>query len=211
MVIQHKDYCPHAKLQEVKSISPTRKSDSSNASVFANKNSSDRDACLTSTSSNNNSPSHSQHSSSHHSHSVSVSVSQCPSSQVPSVNNKSSGIKGSVTCANIINCNSHHETEGKIPCANGTATGALSLQVNANTANGEIKKRITLWQNYYPEGQWGYIVVFCALIIQAINHGIQLGFSAFLVSVDRRFHVGEPALLGLFVKHFYLHFLVYRF
>lgn len=61
-----------------------------------------------------------------------------------------SGLKGSVTVvtANIINCNSHHETEGKIPSHNGTATGALSLQVN--TANGEIK-RTTLFTNYYPE------------------------------------------------------------
>jgi hypothetical protein len=76
----------------------------------------------------------------------------------------------------------------------GTATGALSLQVN--TANGEVKKTITLWQNYYPEGQWGWIVVFCALVVQAINHGAQLGVSTLLVKVDRRFHVGEPALLG---------------
>jgi hypothetical protein len=105
-----------------------------------------------------------------------------------------SGIKGSVVTANIINCNSHHETEGKIPSANGTATGALSLQVNM--ANGEVKKTITLWQNYYPEGQWGWIVVFCALIVQAINHGAQLAFSAFLPSIQMRFHVKEPASLG---------------
>lgn len=94
-----------------------------------------------------------------------------------------------------LNCKAlHPETEGKIPSASGTATGAMALQVN--TANGDVKKVITLWQNYYPEGQWGWIIVFCALAVQAINHGLQLSFSTFLLAVDQRFRVGEPALLG---------------
>lgn len=94
-----------------------------------------------------------------------------------------------------LNCKAlHPETEGKIPSANGTATGAMALQVN--TANGDVKKVITLWQNYYPEGQWGWIIVFCALAVQAINHGFQLSYSTFLMAVDQKFRVGEPALLG---------------
>jgi len=176
----------------------------------------DRDQCFnsTSTSSNNNSPVHSSSSQNCSSGAggslvnsqggISLTSSQLLHHHL-SNNNKSSsigsgasasgsGLKGSVVTANIINCNSHHETEGKIPSANGTATGALSLQVNM--ANGEVKKTITLWQNYYPEGQWGWIVVFCALIVQAINHGVQLAFSTLLLNIQKKFHVKEPALLG---------------
>jgi len=93
--------------------------------------------------------------------------------------------------------NSANETEGRIPSANGTATGALNLQLN--TANGDIKKVITLWQNYYPEGEWGWIIVLCACIVNTINHGIQLGVSPFSLMVNAKFHVGEPALLGEFL------------
>lgn len=46
------------------------------------------------------------------------------------------------------------------------------------------------------EGEWGWIIIICALLVQAINHGLQLGVSSLLVKADRRFHVGEPALLG---------------
>ncbi|XP_035710933.1 uncharacterized protein LOC110854068 isoform X3 [Folsomia candida] len=160
--------------------------------------------CFTSTSSNNNSP---QHSSTHTSAGISLGsigtstqgmLNKNGGSSIGSGGSASgSGLKGSVTVvtANIINCNSHHETEGKIPSANGTATGALSLQVNM--ANGEVKKTLTLWTNYYPEGEWGWIIIICALLVQAINHGLQLGVSSLLVKADRRFHVGEPALLGL--------------
>ena len=38
----------------------------------------------------------------------------------------------------------------------------------------QFKKVITLWHNYYPEGQWGWIIVFIAALINCILHGFQL-------------------------------------
>lgn len=199
--IKHKDFCPHStKYQEKKALnkdlvtSPQKSNASTStcnsSSVF--RKSKDLGFTSNSNSSNTASPSHSQH---------------CSSQGPPSQGNKSEGVasignssgsnsKGSLTVvtANIINLNSHHETEGKIPQANGTATGALSLQVN--TANGEIKKTITLWQNYYPEGGFGWVVVFTAFIVQAINHGLQLGVSSLLLKVGRRYRIEDPAQLG---------------
>lgn len=223
----HKDYCPHSKVFQVKSVSPPgRSSDSS--SVVISKGDIIRDNFYCSSvsgasSSNNNTPSHHSHLSS--SNQNSQSISQCPQSDstspkagsdcrnvkntssqkaIPSKEDGTKTIRNGTTCGNgtltlagggNVNCKAlHPETEGKIPLANGTATGAMALQVN--TGNGDVKKVITLWQNYYPEGQWGWIIVFCALIVQAINHGFQLSFSTFLVAVDQRFRVGEPALLG---------------
>ncbi|KAF4522125.1 hypothetical protein B566_EDAN012587 [Ephemera danica] len=34
-----------------------------------------------------------------------------------------------------------------------------------------------LWQHYYPEGGWGWIVVTCAALVHALGHGLQLSFA----------------------------------
>lgn len=80
----------------------------------------------------------------------------------------------------------------------GTATTPLELQVQSIGPNGDIKKVITLWQNYYPEGGWGWIVLFCTFIIQTMNHGFQLGFPVVsLVGVGKKFGSStDPILIG---------------
>ncbi|CAL8110048.1 unnamed protein product [Orchesella dallaii] len=225
----HKDYCPHSKVFQVKSVSPPGKSSDSSSVVISKGEIRENYYCSSSASasSNNNTPSHHSHlSNSQNSQSVSH-CTQADSGVAPANTNTKIGANckaaalANKTSANVrrmssivggnatfgkgtalnggnLNCKAlHPETEGKIPAANGTATGAMALQVN--TPNGDVKKVITLWQNYYPEGQWGWIVVFCALVVQAINHGFQLSFSTFMVSVDQRFFVGkgDPVLLGL--------------
>jgi hypothetical protein len=67
----------------------------------------------------------------------------------------------------------------------------VSLQVTA----GQVRKVITLWQNYYPEGGWGWAVIGAASLAQALATGNQLAFSALALQVRRKFgHVSAPNL-----------------
>ena len=34
-----------------------------------------------------------------------------------------------------------------------------------------------LFQWYYPEGGWGWVILFCAVISLSLSHGLQWGFS----------------------------------
>ncbi|QQP50281.1 Uncharacterized protein FKW44_011233, partial [Caligus rogercresseyi] len=39
------------------------------------------------------------------------------------------------------------------------------------------KRRIaSIFQHYYPEGGWGYVIVVTALAVSMLNHGMQLSF-----------------------------------
>ncbi|CAG7785264.1 unnamed protein product [Allacma fusca] len=72
----------------------------------------------------------------------------------------------------------------------------------------DMKKVITLWQNYYPEGQWGWIIVTSAFLVQCIAHGSQLAYSFLSIAIDRKFNVANPLHLGTFSYYFaFPHFL----
>ena len=64
----------------------------------------------------------------------------------------------------------------------------------------DLQKVITLWQNYYPEGQWGWIIVSCAIIVQCIAHGSQLAYSVLAVHIERKYHKHNPLQLGTCVS-----------
>ncbi|KAK0170213.1 hypothetical protein PV328_010801 [Microctonus aethiopoides] len=49
------------------------------------------------------------------------------------------------------------------------------------------KKKITLKSHYYPEGQWGHIIMIVAVIIQLICHGLQLASGVLLNSCATHF------------------------
>jgi len=66
--------------------------------------------------------------------------------------------------------------------------------------NGGIRKVITLWQNYYPEGQWGWIIILCAFIVHSINHGIQLSVAAFSLPIQTRFGAQQEPTATLLGK-----------
>ena len=34
------------------------------------------------------------------------------------------------------------------------------------------KSYLTLFQHYYPEGGWGWVIVTCAVLVQVTNHGL---------------------------------------
>ena len=47
-----------------------------------------------------------------------------------------------------------------------------------------------LFQWYYPEGGWGWVILVCAFISQSLAHGLQLGFAYPLgVAIRRRFYL----------------------
>ncbi|KAF4521970.1 hypothetical protein B566_EDAN012519 [Ephemera danica] len=44
-----------------------------------------------------------------------------------------------------------------------------------------------LWQHYYPEGGWGWIVVTCAALVHALGHGLQLSFAVLVAPLVLKF------------------------
>ena len=66
----------------------------------------------------------------------------------------------------------------------GSITGKQLLQL-AQLA--QRKRRIAgLFQHYYPEGGWGYVVLACGMAVQAVAHGAQLSFGVLALMAWRR-------------------------
>lgn len=50
------------------------------------------------------------------------------------------------------------------------------------------RKRATLQRHYYPEGDWGWVIVVTAVVVHLVNHGFQLS-----AAVTLRFAVDNHA------------------
>lgn len=59
---------------------------------------------------------------------------------------------------------------------NGCVTGLAALKAS------------TLHRHYYPEGNWGWVIVIVAFINIFLTHGLQLSSSLFLLPAGIRFH-----------------------
>lgn len=46
-----------------------------------------------------------------------------------------------------------------------------------------------LQRHYYPEGGWGWVIIFCGTCIQILNHGLQLSFSIENVVISAKYNV----------------------
>lgn len=57
----------------------------------------------------------------------------------------------------------------------------------------------TIRQHYYPEGGWGWVVVFCAVLVQCITHGIQLSWGILDVQVRKKFVRISPTDTGRYL------------
>ncbi|KAL6955789.1 hypothetical protein U1Q18_050890 [Sarracenia purpurea var. burkii] len=76
------------------------------------------------------------------------------------------------------------------PCSGAIAAAALSTAAATQSASESVAKKKQqyirssrlLQRHYYPEGGWGWVIVFCATCIHILNHGLQLAFS-----VENRF------------------------
>lgn len=45
----------------------------------------------------------------------------------------------------------------------------------------------TIKQHYYPEGGWGWLVLFCAVLVQVLTHGLHVAVGVLTPEVLRRF------------------------
>jgi hypothetical protein len=51
-----------------------------------------------------------------------------------------------------------------------------------------------LFQWYYPEGGWGWVILFCSVLTLSLAHGLQWGFSFPIgANVRKRFYLSPQA------------------
>lgn len=55
---------------------------------------------------------------------------------------------------------------------------------------GDEKTLRTLKVHYYPEGDWGWVVLIVGVIVQAINHGLHLAYGIFLLKLINKYDPG---------------------
>ena len=48
------------------------------------------------------------------------------------------------------------------------------------------RKIASIFQHYYPEGDWGYVILAVGLIVQILAHGLQLGFGVVMTVMPKR-------------------------
>lgn len=68
-----------------------------------------------------------------------------------------------------------------VPKANGTKPSVATFQQL-------VAARRLLCRRYYPEGGWGWIVVFVSVLTNLLTHGLQLSFGIYLDFTTKRFH-----------------------
>lgn len=59
-----------------------------------------------------------------------------------------------------------------------------------------IAARRLICRRYYPEGSFGYVILFVAFIVNTFTHGLQLSAYFFLMPSGKRFKVDEVNCLG---------------
>ena len=59
-----------------------------------------------------------------------------------------------------------------------------------------IAARRLICRRYYPEGSFGWIVLFVAFIVNTLTHGLQFSAYFFLTPASKRFNVDEVKCLG---------------
>lgn len=80
------------------------------------------------------------------------------------------------------NCNLNHNlVNGK----NGTKLK------HAPTFQQLIAARRLICRRYYPEGNWGWVIIFVGVVVNVLTHGLQLSAFAFLIPAGARFKVSE--------------------
>ena len=48
----------------------------------------------------------------------------------------------------------------------------------------DSRRVATLSRRYYPEGGWGWVTLGCCVVVQVLNHGLQLSFGMLIVPVN---------------------------
>lgn len=88
-----------------------------------------------------------------------------------------------------------------------SSSGEKSCNRTNNLSNGKngkhaptfqqlIAARRLICRRYYPEGAFGYVVLFVAFVVNILTHGLQLSGYFFLMPSGKRFKVDEVKCLG---------------
>ena len=74
----------------------------------------------------------------------------------------------------------------------------VSIHEEIVSARTVRKRRIAgIFQHYYPEGGWGYVVLICGFFVHLLTQGLQLSLvSLVLPLTSRRFHSSEVEMIG---------------
>lgn len=90
------------------------------------------------------------------------------------------GYSGSGSCNGIDQAVVYeHDIRQQLP-------GDLLIPLGGGLA-AELKQLLTLRQHYYPEGNWGWLVMVAGFCVQALTHGLQLSYAVQLDVIARRF------------------------
>lgn len=57
--------------------------------------------------------------------------------------------------------------------------------------------RNTIKQHYYPEGGWGWTIVFCGVLVQCLTHGLHLSWGVVEIQVRKKFFKTSVTDTGL--------------
>lgn len=93
--------------------------------------------------------------------------------------------------ANDKNCNGTHN---KLPNGKGNNKHEPTFQQL-------IAARRLICRRYYPEGSFGWIILFVGLIVNTLTHGLQFSSTFVLMPASNRFKVDEVDCLGKCQKY----------
>lgn len=69
---------------------------------------------------------------------------------------------------------------------------------DAHLAAQMVARRL-LCRHYYPEGGWGWTVTACALLVQLLVHGLQLGYVVLVRTAQKKFDVTPLQASGIVI------------
>ena len=79
----------------------------------------------------------------------------------------------------------------------GNSAGTIASRATVISAKTLRKRRIaSIFQHYYPEGGWGYVILLCGFLVQILTHGLQLSFGMMLPIIFHRFRISNPIAIG---------------
>ena len=63
----------------------------------------------------------------------------------------------------------------------------VDIRNRAETIQQQILKRQLFFRQYYPEGEWGYIILVCAFLCAIISQGVLLSIGLLSLAAERIF------------------------
>ena len=67
---------------------------------------------------------------------------------------------------------------------------------NADVKSIRRRRIASIFQHYYPEGGWGYIILVCGFVVELISYGFQQVFGILIIILSIRFRISEMEKIG---------------